>query len=61
MTVIDKAGHRFPMRGLEGQTLVEVLSNQDALDVHDCAPLGIASCDAGATCDRMLWQSRSNC
>ena len=37
VTVIDKTGHRFPVRGLEGQTLVEVLGNQDALDVHDCA------------------------
>jgi len=40
VTVIDKAGHRFPMRGLEGQTLVDVLGSQDTLDVHDYLCLG---------------------
>jgi hypothetical protein len=37
VTVVDGTGRRFPMRGMEGQTLVEVLENQAGpLDVSDC-------------------------
>jgi len=35
VTVIDKAGRRHPVRGLAGQTLVQALEQQDALDVSD--------------------------
>lgn len=37
VTVVDGSGRRFPVRGMEGQTLVEVLeSQQGPLDVSDC-------------------------
>ena len=38
------------MRGLEGQTLVDVLGNQDALDVHDCAQQRYCSARLASTC-----------
>lgn len=36
VTVVDGTGRRFPIRGMEGQTLVEVLENHEGpLDVSD--------------------------
>lgn len=36
VTVVDGTGRRFPIRGMEGQTLVELLENQEGpLDVSD--------------------------
>lgn len=37
VTVVDGTGRRFPIRGMEGQTLVEVLeSHEGPLDVSEC-------------------------
>ena len=37
ITVVDGTGRRFPLRGMEGQTLVELLEEQQTpLDVAEC-------------------------
>jgi hypothetical protein len=46
VTVVDGTGRRFPIRGMEGQTLVELLENQEGpLDVSDCECCDDAPCD----------------
>jgi hypothetical protein len=50
VTVVDGTGRRFPIRGMEGQTLVELLENQEGpLDVSDCEQCADASA-ASAHC-----------
>lgn len=44
VTVVDGTGRRFPIRGMEGQTLVEVLENHEGpLDVSDCESCSVVA------------------